>query len=450
MNILLINPWIYDFAAFDLWVKPLGLLYIGSFLEPFGYKVSLIDCIDRFHPAIQNATKTKKYATGKFYAEEIEKPLVIKDIPRKFKRHGIPLKVFERELEKKSSPDLVIVTSMMSYWYPGVFEAINQVKQIFPNVPIVLGGIYATVCTAHAKKYSGADHVITGEGKIDVLKIADSVSGKTRNYKKVITDLDALPYPAYHLYNTVTAISMLTSLGCPHACTYCASRIIQPVFIERNPQKVFKEICHYVHTFHINNIAFYDDALLIHAEKRFLPLAKKIIDEKLPVQFHTPNGLNIRSITDEVAVFLYRAQFKTIRLSFESATSRIQHSSSQKATNEELVWAKKNLLKAGYRNEEIEVYVMVGLPAQNKEEVIDSIRFVHHLGLMVKLVQYSPIPHTKDYATVVKQYPFIDTEPLLHNNSVYSLKTDEIGYASLTEIKKLVKDLNGKITATTE
>jgi len=36
MKILLINPWIYDFAAYDEWMKPLGLLYIASFLEKFG------------------------------------------------------------------------------------------------------------------------------------------------------------------------------------------------------------------------------------------------------------------------------------------------------------------------------------------------------------------------------------------------------------------------------
>ena len=32
MRILLVNPWITDFAAYDLWAKPLGLLYAGAFL----------------------------------------------------------------------------------------------------------------------------------------------------------------------------------------------------------------------------------------------------------------------------------------------------------------------------------------------------------------------------------------------------------------------------------
>ena len=29
-NILLVNPWIHDFAAYDFWLKPLGLLYLGN------------------------------------------------------------------------------------------------------------------------------------------------------------------------------------------------------------------------------------------------------------------------------------------------------------------------------------------------------------------------------------------------------------------------------------
>ncbi|MBC7189566.1 hypothetical protein H5U35_05050, partial [Candidatus Aerophobetes bacterium] len=54
MNVLLINPWIYDFAAYDLWVKPLGLLRIASFLEEFGHKVYLLNCLDRHHILLKN------------------------------------------------------------------------------------------------------------------------------------------------------------------------------------------------------------------------------------------------------------------------------------------------------------------------------------------------------------------------------------------------------------
>ena len=49
LNLLLINPWIYDFTAYDFWSKPLGLLYIGSILREQGYGVSYIDCMDRYN-----------------------------------------------------------------------------------------------------------------------------------------------------------------------------------------------------------------------------------------------------------------------------------------------------------------------------------------------------------------------------------------------------------------
>jgi hypothetical protein len=32
-TILLINPWIYDFAAYDFWIKPMGLMMLGAILR---------------------------------------------------------------------------------------------------------------------------------------------------------------------------------------------------------------------------------------------------------------------------------------------------------------------------------------------------------------------------------------------------------------------------------
>lgn len=40
MKVLLINPWITDFAAYDFWLKPLGILYICGILKYYGYDVS--------------------------------------------------------------------------------------------------------------------------------------------------------------------------------------------------------------------------------------------------------------------------------------------------------------------------------------------------------------------------------------------------------------------------
>jgi len=62
-------------------------------------------------------------------------------------------------------PDIVLVTSMMTYWYPGVFEAIRIISDLLPGTPVVLGGNYATLCRDHAVQNSGADVVLPGEGE---------------------------------------------------------------------------------------------------------------------------------------------------------------------------------------------------------------------------------------------------------------------------------------------
>ena len=45
ISALLINPWITDFAAYNLWAEPLGLLYVASILHVAGADVSYIDCL---------------------------------------------------------------------------------------------------------------------------------------------------------------------------------------------------------------------------------------------------------------------------------------------------------------------------------------------------------------------------------------------------------------------
>ncbi|MCX5910735.1 MAG: hypothetical protein NTV04_02280, partial [Deltaproteobacteria bacterium] len=54
--ILLVNPWIHDFSAYDLWMKPLGLLYLGSILRSKGFEVTLLDCVG-FHSLPESFTK---------------------------------------------------------------------------------------------------------------------------------------------------------------------------------------------------------------------------------------------------------------------------------------------------------------------------------------------------------------------------------------------------------
>ena len=95
-RILLVNPWIHDFAAFDCWSKPLGLLYIASVLRAEGFSVELVDCLSTGCPSTVAALRRRPNGSGHFLKEQLPKPAPLGHVPRKYSRYGIPPEHFRR------------------------------------------------------------------------------------------------------------------------------------------------------------------------------------------------------------------------------------------------------------------------------------------------------------------------------------------------------------------
>ena len=444
-TVLLINPWIYDFASYDFWVKPLGLLYIASVLRRNGFDVYFIDCLDTTHPHMKhkreiNQATRKRYGAGHFFKEHIDKPEMLREIPRRYSRYGISPELFERELQKIEKPNVILVTSMMTYWYLGVFQAIKLSKKHYPDVPVILGGIYTTLCPDHALRNSGADYYIYGEGEELVLKKVSELTRRKISFIPNAKNIDSLPYPAFDLMLHHDFLCLLTSRGCPYRCTYCASSLLNSEFRQRDISRVIDELAYWMDNYPVKDFAFYDDALLYKADERFIPLLKEIIKRNSKCNFHTPNGLYIRGITKEIAELLLQAGFKTIRLGLETIDEAQQIQTGGKTTNREFEQAIKYLRYAGYESKDIGVYLLVGLPGQKVEEVRGSIQFVRDCGARTFLAEYSPIPGTGLWESAVQTSPFdLEKEPLFHNNSILPCRSRELSWEHLYQLKNEIK-----------
>lgn len=444
-KILLINPWIYDFAAYDFWIKPIGLLYLGSLLRKNNHQVHFIDCLDPYHPALfqEGRKKPKRYAygNGKFFRQVISTPESLKFVDRNYCRYGILPEVFKDELIKHQDTDIVLMTSMMTYWYPGVFEAIRIIKEVLPQTPVVLGGKYATLCYEHAVKYSGADYVISGAGEIQILDLLQKIFGETPLFVPDADHLDSYPYPAFDLIRQIDQLPLITSRGCPFRCSYCASHIFNHQFRRRDPIKVVDEIEYWQKKTGVVNFSFYDDALLVNPSEMIIPLLKEIRQRSLTCQFHCPNGLHLREISASLSELLYRSGFKTIRFGFETSDFNRQLQTGGKVKNEELHRAVINLKKAGYKTKDIGIYLLCGLPGQTAEEIRNSIEFVRECGAKPVLAEYSPIRGTKMWSEAVASSPFdIQGEPLYHNNSLLPCRNDNFSYSDYRELKQKLKN----------
>jgi radical SAM superfamily enzyme YgiQ (UPF0313 family) len=435
-HILLINPWITDFAAYNFWIKPTGLLSIASILRANRFRVTLIDCLDFY-------SKTKTYGDGKFFRTKIGKPLSLKTIPKNYCQYGIPEEMLLKRLSSlEEKPDLIGVTSGMTYWYPGVFKLIEITRKLFKDVPIILGGIYASICYEHAKKHSGADVVFKCGNEFEVLKLISELTQfptpqSLPDRQAGAIRIDLLPYPSFDLYPRLDYVCIATSRGCPFHCTYCASPVLTKGFTRRDPNEVAEEIEYWTRQYHVSNIAFYDDALLIEPSAHLVPILKDVIKRGINCNFHTPNALHVRAVDEEVAGLLFRSGFKTIRLGFETSNEEIQRETGEKVTNKDFRKAVKFLRRGGYSNEEIGVYIMAGLPGQRVGEVEESIAYVREAGARPILVEYSPIPSTPLFEKAKQMSRFdIENEPLFHNNSLLPCQWEGFTLADFRRLKE--------------
>ncbi|OGP64229.1 MAG: hypothetical protein A2170_10780, partial [Deltaproteobacteria bacterium RBG_13_53_10] len=312
-SLILINPWIYDFAAYDLWSKPLGLLYLAGYLRTCGFNVHLIDCMDVHHPAVAKsaAPARRTYGTGKFLREKALRPKALKHVPRSYSRYGIPKQLFVNALREAKRADAILVTSLMTYWYPGVTDAIAVAREVHPRTPILLGGIYARLCEEHAVATSGADRVVTGISLQGMAKILDELLDLNIVGNGTAPPSQGLPLPAFDLLHGLDHVSLLTSTGCLYRCEYCASHFLNPQVFRQDPLQVLNEILHWHREHGIRDFAFYDDALLVDFEKHLGVLLEGLVKQNLGLRFHTPNALHVKELSLEAAQLLWRAGFKT-------------------------------------------------------------------------------------------------------------------------------------------
>ncbi|MFP4028532.1 MAG: B12-binding domain-containing radical SAM protein [Candidatus Brocadiia bacterium] len=413
-RVLLVNPWIYDFAAYNLWARPLGFLTLFSFLRERGHEVIYLDALRLTFDDIScyglDPPKSRDYGTGKFYEKKVPPPEAYPPIRRYYRRYGQPREVFAEKLREIADPDWIFVTSGMTYWYLGVQETIEVLKDRFPNVPVVLGGTYATLCPDHAAEKSDADQVVSGGWDTGQFGGGQILPAKP-------LQLDYVPFAANDLYpDSPCAVTRLTR-GCPFHCNYCASDLLCPGFEQRDPDRVVDEI-----TWNVRggrpDIALYDDALLVNPEKTLIPVLKGVLEKGLSCRFHTPNGLHARFVTREIAELFHRANFTTVRLSFEGVRGKARETSDGKAAPGDLERALNYLHGAGYAEGSVDVYSLMGLPEQQEDEIYETVDFVHSLGGNVKLAQYSPVPGTLLFKEDKKRNPRIESEPLLQNPTV--------------------------------
>jgi anaerobic magnesium-protoporphyrin IX monomethyl ester cyclase len=151
----------------------------------------------------------------------------------------------------KIRPQLVGLSSM-AWQYTTCIKLIRLIKQVLPEVKIVIGGYHATLMheeIAASPEAALIDFMIRGEGEEACRRLVNALTGKDRleeiaslsykidqhfvhNPQGELLDLSRLKLPirdkrrltwGYHIMNSKVEV-METSRGCTRTCNYCSMR----------------------------------------------------------------------------------------------------------------------------------------------------------------------------------------------------------------------------------
>jgi hypothetical protein len=184
-------------------------------------------------------------------------------------------------------PDRVYVTSLYTWAWKPVWQAVRFYKSLFPRTEVWLGGVYASLMPEHAAN-SGADHVHVG-----VFEEAEELM------------------PAYDLVPEWDGSIVFSSRGCNNRCPYCAVWRVEGSL--NSCRRSIKNLIYPSHT----RIILWDNNILQS------PYWREVFDELIwfcrargmSVDFN--QGLDARLITDEVVEKLAKMRLLCVRLAYD-------------------------------------------------------------------------------------------------------------------------------------
>jgi len=353
--------------------------------------------------------------------------------------------------------DLVGITVYSPVYYE-VIDIFNKVRRTWKHTPVCLGGPYVTTLMQDIFIRTPADYAIYGEGEITFSDLITQLKKKMKvgdieglMYKtqegKIITnvpraqvkDLNTLPLPAYDIFpmDRYPLHRMVTSRGCPFACSWCnSSSIWNNRYRTRDPEHVVKEIEFLISTYGKKIFVFGDNSfnLDMNRVKDFCDL---LIGKNIKILWSV--SLRADHLTQELADKMKEAGCYNVAIGIESANNEILSKINKATTIEKINAGIKMLKKAGI---EVLSQFVIGSPSETLETVKESIEYAKHSECdYTNFYTVLPFKGTPQWDYVLQHGTFFTKE--IHDfhtiNPRIVFETPEFPYRDRLEAIRLVK-----------
>lgn len=372
-------------------VPPLGLAYIGGYLESKGIPFKILDSV----------------------VEGLDNEVMIG--PKTW-MHGMSDADIEKYI-RDFQPEIVGLSILYSTDLHSIFRIAGIIKKVNPATTIISGGIHPSIYPREVLKEAfdengnpTIDYVIRGEGEHRLAEFitnykegmldlkSDGLCGWHKGTMFInhqihtIANLDALPLPAYHHlplekyfdYGVPFSpfplgkrvMQIYTSRGCPVGCTFCSSTNFNKGYRFRSPEAVYQEVKYYKEKYQIDEIQFADDNLTFNRPRSF-EMFEKLKACGLP--WCTPNGTMVNTLSEPLLAKMIESGLYQVTLSLDSGSAKTLREHHRKPVDLTRVPDLAKYLKS--KGILIHATFVVGMPGETMEDIEEGFRYAETLPL---------------------------------------------------------------------
>lgn len=374
-------------------------------------------------------------------------PIGLAYIAASLERAGFPCEIIDANLTGMGDDEVLerlhpsaklVGLRADSFTYDAVKRLTARIRRRCPGAVMILGGPLPTAAPEMALAELGCDGVIRGEGELAAPAVMRNLaagkppfdtsvpgacypekgsSAPVKNPVQRITDLDSLPFPAYHLLPPFSAYKrwtrrtpsapLITSRGCAYECSFCSKDIFERRVTRRSAANVLEEVDLLVKKYGIRQLDILDDNFIFD-RARAEAILDGLIERGYGLALNLQGGIRSEVVDGALLDKMKRAGVYKLAFGIESADETVLRIARKRL---DLGRLEKAALLAKEKGFIVCGFFIIGLPGETEEAFNRTVAFARRLDLdIANFCMATPFIGTELYRMIEKDGRFlIDT-----------------------------------------